>query len=625
MSEQIDKRSDAWLATAFSMGPVIMTITQLATGRIVEVNERFLTTTGDTREEVLGRTPLEIELWINPERRAEILKRLREGQPIREIEADFRMKSGEVRTCLMSADLIELNGEACVLTALTDITERKQAEAVLTRYHLLSERARDIMLFILPDGQIVEANTAAVASYGYDRAALLSKNIRDLCDPPTAADFVAQLAQVHASGSLFSTIQQRNDGSTFPAEVSLSGTDIGGQQLLLSIIRDITGRKQAEAALRASQDRLAGIVTSAMDAIITVNAQQRIMLFNRAAEHMFGYTTQELTGQPLDRIIPQRFRLAHQGHIARFGQTGVTDRAMGELGAISGLRADGTEFPIEAAISQVEAAGQKLYTVILRDITSRRQAELERAELLEREYAARAAAEAAVRIRDTFLSTAAHELKTPLTVLLGNIQIMQRRQSRAASLAEPDARLLRIIGDQAARLNRLIALLLDVSRLQTGQLSITRTPLDLGALVQRVVDDVQPTLVQHTLTCSLPDIPLMIDGDELRLEQVLQNLLSNAVKYSPAGGPITVRAERQGERIRVAVADQGVGIPQENLPKLFERFYRADNVDQQQISGMGIGLHVVRAIVELHDGQVDVVSSEASGSIFTVYLPAMPV
>jgi PAS domain S-box-containing protein len=405
------------------------------------------------------------------------------------------MKNGQVRTCLMSADLIELNGETCVLTALTDITERKQAEAVLARYHLLSERARDIMLFIRPDGQIVEANAAAIVAYGYERATLLTKNIRDLCDPLTAADFASQLAQVDSPGRLFTTIQRRNNGSTFPVEVSLSGAAIGGEHLLLSIIRDITGRRQAE---------------------------------------------------------------------------------------------------------------------------------LERIELLEREHTARAAAEAAVRIRDTFLSTAAHELKTPLTVLLGNIQLLQRRQHQAATLAERDGRLLGVVGEQAARLNRLIGVMLDISRLQTGQLTILRTPLDIGALVRRVADDVRPTLQQHTLTCKLPDTPLMIAGDELRLEQVLQNLLSNAMKYSPRGGPITVQVEQQGEAVCIAVADQGIGIPQENLPKLFERFYRADNVDPQQISGMGIGLYVVRAIIELHGGQVGVVSPEEGGSIFTVYLPMIP-
>jgi PAS domain S-box-containing protein len=491
MSEQADNRSDAGLATAFNMGPIILTITRLADGRFVEVNERFLTVTGYTREQVLGRTPLEIELWISPGQRTDGLNRLREGQPVREIEADFRMKNGEVRTCLMSADQIELHGEPCVLTALTDITERKQTEAVMARYHLLSERARDIMLFIRPNGQIVEANAAAIAAYGYDRAALLTKNIRDLREPQTAAQIAVQMSEADAGGTLFTTIHRRSDGSTFPVEVSSIGADIGSEHLLLSIIRDITERRQAE---------------------------------------------------------------------------------------------------------------------------------IERAELLEREHAARSVAEAAVRVRDTFLSTAAHELKTPLTVLLGNVQLLQRR---AASLAERDERLLRIIGEQAARLNRLIAVMLDISRLQIGQLTITRAPLDIGAMVQRVVDDVRPTLVQHTLTCRLPDTPLMIEGDELRLEQVLQNLLNNAIKYSPAGGPITVQVERQGEGVYVAVADQGIGIPQANLPMLFQRFYRADNVDPQQISGMGIGLYVVRAIVELHGGQVNVVSPDGGGSIFTVYLPEM--
>src|SRR5689334_3742447 len=126
MNEQPGTRSDSGLATAFSLGPVILTITRLADGRVVEVDERFVRATGYTREEVLGRTPIEIGLWIDPAQRGEGLRRLREGQPVREIEANFRMKSGALRTCLMSADLIELHGEPCVLTALTDISERKQ-------------------------------------------------------------------------------------------------------------------------------------------------------------------------------------------------------------------------------------------------------------------------------------------------------------------------------------------------------------------------------------------------------------------------------------------------------------------------------------------------------------------
>ncbi len=139
--------------------------------------------------------------------------------------------------------------------------------------------------------------------------------------------------------------------------------------------------------------------------------------------------------------------------------------------------------------------------------------------------------------------------------------------------------------------------------------------------MQWVVEDVRPTLTQHTLTCSLMDMPLMIEGDELRLEQVLQNLLSNAIKYSPAGGPITARVEQQGGTVCVAVADQGLGIPQDAIPQLFQRFYRAANVDAGSIKGLGIGLYVVKEIVTLHGGAVRVDSVEGIGSTFTISLP----
>jgi PAS domain S-box-containing protein len=660
MSEQTDKRSEAGLATAFSLGPVILTITRLADGRFVEVNERFLSVTGYTREEVLGRTPLEIGLWVNPGQRADGLKRLRESQPVREIEADFRMKSGEVRTCLMSADLIELNGEACALTALTDISERKQAEAVLARYHLLSERTRDIMLFIRSDGQIVEANAAAIASYGYDRATLLAKNIRDLCDPLAAADFAAQLSQVDASGRLVTTIHRRNDGSAFPAEVSLSAALIGGEQLLLSIVRDIAERKQAEAeraellererAARVAAEEAAGrvarlqAITAALSQALTSAQVAAIALEHSSAAfgaqqglaalvgadgahleivHLLGYPPEAIeTGHriAIDAPTPLARAVQTQSLLTIESAEDDVDRRSGLLVAIPLIVEERALGALElkfALFRSFSADDRSLMWALAQQCAQA----FQRTQLYEAERLARSAAETAVHVRDTFLSTAAHELKTPLTVLLGNVQLLQRRLGHAASLAERDARVLRIIGEQAARLNRLIAVMLDVSRLQTEQLTITCAPLDIGALVRRVVDEVRPALMQHTLACTLPDTPMMIEGDELRLEQVLQNLLSNAIKYSPAGGPITVRVERRDRGVSVSVADQGIGIPQANLANLFQRFYRADNVDPRQISGMGIGLYVVRAITELHGGQVDVVSAEGGGCTFTVYLP----
>ncbi|HEU5101377.1 MAG TPA: ATP-binding protein [Roseiflexaceae bacterium] len=230
-------------------------------------------------------------------------------------------------------------------------------------------------------------------------------------------------------------------------------------------------------------------------------------------------------------------------------------------------------------------------------------------------------AQKAVRVRDQFLSIASHELKTPLTALLGNAQMLQRRAVREGNFVERDQRALRVIADQATRLNKMIAALLDISRIEMGQLSIARAPMDLSALARRVVAEMQPTLERHTISYSDCGAPLMVDGDELRLEQVLHNLIGNAVKYSPAGGTVSVWLEQRGSHACAHVQDQGIGIPAESVPRLFTRFYRANNVDPESISGMGIGLFVVKEIVSLHGGTIEVTSQEHQGSTFTVCLP----
>jgi PAS domain S-box-containing protein len=246
---------------------------------------------------------------------------------------------------------------------------------------------------------------------------------------------------------------------------------------------------------------------------------------------------------------------------------------------------------------------------------------LERARLYEAERSARTEAQEALRIRDAFLSIAAHELKNPLTSLLGNAQLLQRRTTHGGIQPERDQHTIAVIVDQASRLNKLITALLDVSRMETDQLSIVRAALDLCALARRIVEDVQPTLTQHTLNFSDPGRALIISGDALRLEQVIQNLLQNAIKYSPAGGLITVQVEQREQMACVAVTDQGIGIPQEALPRLFQRFYRAEPAESGTISGLGIGLYVVKEIVTLHGGTVTVESTQGRGSTFTVYLP----
>jgi signal transduction histidine kinase len=237
---------------------------------------------------------------------------------------------------------------------------------------------------------------------------------------------------------------------------------------------------------------------------------------------------------------------------------------------------------------------------------------------------ARNQAEAAVRVRDEFFSVASHELKTPITALLGNSQLLLRRAARSGTLAERERRSLEVIAEQARRLNRLAAALLDHSRIQAGKLIIERAPLDLCELLRRSADEIRPSLNNHTLELALPPAPVLVLGDDVRLTQVVQNLIGNAVKYSPAGGPIDVRLTTDGDWAELQVVDRGLGIPAAALPHLFQQFYRAPNVDTQAISGMGIGLFVIHEIVTQHGGTVAAASVEGHGSTFTVRLPLAP-
>jgi PAS domain S-box-containing protein len=386
---------------------------------------------------------------------------------------------------------------------------------------------------------------------------------------------------------------------------------------------DISARKAAEAALRASQARLGGMIDTAMDAIVSVNQEQRIVVFNAAAESMFGQSAAAALGQPLDQFIPASAHAAHRRAIPAFGATGVTSRSMHRLQPLRALRADGREFPIEATVSQIGSGDEKLYTAIIRDVTERQCADEERAQILQREQAARAIAEDAVQLREVFLSIAAHELKTPLTALLGFAHVLDRRLAQNTSLGERERRAMGGIVEQGDRLRRLIETLLDLTRIQHGSLEMDLRPVDLTALCQRVAAQVRAGLDSHTLHVQIGPEAYVVAGDELRLEQVLQNLLQNAVKYSPEGGPILLRLQRMGDTVQLAVSDQGIGIPEDAQHRLFSQFFRASNVDPRRISGLGLGLYLVNEIVMAHGGTTDVASREGFGSTFSVHLPAL--
>lgn len=387
--------------------------------------------------------------------------------------------------------------------------------------------------------------------------------------------------------------------------------------------RALTDVQQQSAALQASEERYRVTLESIGDAVITTDTAGRVTFLNNVAEALTGWPSAEALGQDITRVFPiftEHTLQAVENPVLRTLRDG---RVVGLANHTILVDRGGEMRPIDDSGAPIfNPSGVILGAVLVfRDISARRRAEQEREDLFTRTERARAEAEAAVKLRDGFFSVAAHELKTPLTSLFGNLQLLDRRATREGFLSQRDRRTLDVVVAQTRRLQRMIEALLDVTRMEAGQLRLDLTRLDLGELVQQVIAEVQPTLTQHTIAWKAPPDPLMIEGDALRLEQVIQNLLQNAVKYSPEGGPVEVELTRCGDQACLAVTDHGIGIPQDELPMLFSRFYRAANVSAQHISGMGIGLYVVKEIVALHGGSAEVASEENRGSTFRICLP----
>jgi PAS domain S-box-containing protein len=381
--------------------------------------------------------------------------------------------------------------------------------------------------------------------------------------------------------------------------------------------RDVAAHRAAEDALRGSEHRLASIVDIAADAIISVDEDQVITLFNQGAERIFGFTASEAIGQPLDFLIPADVHEKHRQHIRDFARSGEPARRMGERAEVRGRRKNGEVFPAEASISKLVIEGRHVFTAVLRDVTERRAAEAERARLLEAEQAARAAAETALRTRDEVLAVVSHDLRNPLSVI----------DMCAVSLAvrlppedEASRSLVRTIESSTQWMNRLIEDLLDVARVEAGRLALERQSHDLVRVISEATVMLEPLIAEKSLTLreELPDLLPRARVDARRVVQVLENLVSNAVKHTAAGGEILIRADSANGEVRIVVRDTGCGIPAENLPHLFDRFWQARGARR---GGAGLGLAIAKGIVEAHGGRIWVESTLGVGSTFGFSLP----
>lgn len=382
----------------------------------------------------------------------------------------------------------------------------------------------------------------------------------------------------------------------------------------------------AEQALRESEERFRLLVAAVKDyAIFMLDINGHILSWNSGAQRIKGYTVDEIIGKHFSIFYtPEDLQ---DGKPARELVIATKEGQYQEEGWR--VRKDGTLFWAHVLITAVFDERDQIrgFAKVTRDMTERKRAEEERERLhqsevqLERERAARTQAEVMLQLRDEFLMTTAHELRTPITTLLGYTELLKRRLDQGNLSVERMERPIQAVIEQALRLDRLTNTLLDMSWLEQGHVAITRRDVDLRDVLRRVIDSFTLLAEYHQLHLILPSSPLIVVGDELRIEQIFYNLLHNAVKYSPNRGAITIELCAEEQQALMRIIDRGIGIRSEDLPFLFDRFYRASNASTQQISGLGVGLYIVKELVTLHNGTIDVQSVPEQGTTFSVRLP----
>jgi PAS domain S-box-containing protein len=392
--------------------------------------------------------------------------------------------------------------------------------------------------------------------------------------------------------------------------------------LFISIALFASARRSAEQKLREQRELLQVTLESIGDAVIATDLDGRINFMNPTAEALTGWKAAEVTGRPLGEIfsiINEDSRRAIESPFAAVVRDG---RTVGLANHTLLVQKDGAEIPIEDSGAPIRDAHGKTVGVIIvfHDVSERRRIEREREALLASEKAARREAENAGRLKDEFLATVSHELRTPLSAILGWATMLKNKQ-----LAETEApRALEIIERNAKAQGEIINDLLDVSQITTGRLSIDRRPVEFGAIIHSTAESLRPQAKAKSLNYSLTlDAgEIFINGDATRLRQVILNLISNAVKFTPERGTVEIRATRGADVVELRVRDSGIGIDEKFLPFVFDKFRQGDGSPTRPHGGLGLGLSIVRYVVELHDGEISADSDGAGrGAVFTVRLP----
>ncbi|GET41123.1 PAS domain S-box protein [Microseira wollei] len=626
-------------AKAFQSTPHAITITRLRDGRHIEVNDAFCEMTGYAADEIIGRTAVDLNIWVNLSDRKRLFELLASQGFVRNYEFESRTKSGEIRTALLSSEMIEIGGENCLISVSQDITERKRSSEELRkseeRWQLVLKANNDAIW----DANLVTGEVFRSRRWkemlGYEESEIGNSvdEWKSRIHPEDLNRVTAAMKQ-HLDGiTPFYTAEYRlrckDDSYKWIQDRGQAVWDESGKPVrLLGSQSDINYRKQAELNLAESEQKYRSLVETSQDVIWACDRTGRINFINQASKQVYGYEPSQMLGRYFsDFLAPEAVAASNEWHQRLLNGESIF-QAESTI-----ITQDGREVNILTnAIAVKDPEGNIIGTTgTASDITTRKQAEIALKQ-------AKEAADKANRAKSEFLANMSHELRTPLNAILGFTQLL----SRDPSLHTEQKEQINIITKSGEHLLNLINSILQMSKIEVGRVSLEPNPFDLHHLIETIEDMLQLQAQKKGLQLIFdqdPNLPRYLKTDESKLRQVLLNLLGNAIKFTKEGGvTLRVKSEQSSTgvspvgdlenvsitnyqlpithcRLYFEIEDTGPGIAEAEMDNLFKPFAQTETGRRSQ-EGTGLGLPISRQFIQLMHGDITVNSKVGEGTIF---------